>query len=248
MSQDQTPSPEPKSSKPSPSPAPAAPPSPLQQGQKLWQKVQPLLSRLVSTVIQLGKQARVGWAATQPKVQRWWETVLPKIRGVLPQAWNDKLTDWMITAGAIALLSVFFWVTTSLLFPDRPTVAKTPPAAISKNAPQAAPLDEGKLAAIQSQLAEVAAPYAPSLEADALGAPRVIDWVRANLGRQRLTVQLADLWYGLEAAQQDELADDLWKRSLKLKYSQLELADAAGQELARSPVVGSKMVVLRREL
>jgi hypothetical protein len=254
MSQDQPPSPE----SPSPESQPVKPSAPtktstLQQAKQVWATVQPAAVKIGSTAVELGKKARDFWTVTQPKVQRWWGATLPKIRGVLPQTWNDKLADWMITSGAIALLVVLFWITTSLLFPSRPVVAKAPPSVVAtKNAPKSVPIDPSKLTAIQNQLAEVANPYAPQpptvpgMENPEIAAPKLIDWVRAN--RDRLTVQLGDGWYELASAQQDGLANDLFKRSLKLKFEQLELADAAGKVLARSPVVGSKMVVLRRDL
>jgi hypothetical protein len=255
MSQDLPPSPESQSVKPS---ASSTKPSTLQQAKQVWQTVQPVAVKIGSTTVELGRKARDFWSVTQPKVQRWWSATLPKIRGILPQAWNDKLADWMITSGAIALLVMLFWITTSLLFPSRPVVAKVPPAevVVPKNtpAPKAAPIDANKLTAIQNQLAEVAEPYAPELptvpgmENPEIPAPKLIDWVRANPNRDLLTVQVADDWYELAAVQQDGLANDLFKRSLKLKFEQLELVDAAGKSLARSPVVGSKMVVLRRGL
>jgi hypothetical protein len=220
---------------------------------QFWQTAQSLVITIGSTVVQLGKQVRSGWNVIQPKVQRGWEAILPKIRGILPQSWNDRLTDRMMTSGAIALSVFFFWLATSLLFPSRPTVAKAPPAGVVARDSKAPPLDPKKLAVIQNQLVEVAEPYAAGLNASGLDvsdleAPKLIDGVRVNLNKERLAVQLGDGWYGLASAQQDQLANELWKRSLKLKFSQLELADAAGKQLARSPVVGSKMVVLRREL
>jgi hypothetical protein len=266
MSQDHTPSPDPQPSEPSPPIAPASAPastkatpkvspdaSTLQKVKQFGQTVQSVAIAIGSTAVQWGKQVRSGWNVIQPKVQRWWEATLPKIRGILPQAWNDRLTDRMMTSGAIALLVFLFWLTTSLLFPSRPTVAKTPPAGVVARAPKVTPLDPAKLTAIQNQMAEVAKPYAPSQDASGLDvsdldAPKLIDRVRVNSNKERLMVQMGDGWYTLDAAQQDQLANDLWKRSLKLKFSQLDLTDAAAKQLARSPVVGSKMVVLRREL
>lgn len=256
MSQDHTPSPDPQPSEPSPSVAPAstkaAPKvstnaSTLQKVKQFWQTAQSVVITIGSTAVQLGKQVRAAWNVIQPKVQRLWGATLPKIRGILPQAWNDRLTDRMMASGAIALSVFFFWVTTSLLFPSRPTVAKTSPTGVIGHVPKSS-FDPTKLAAIQNQIVEVAEPYAPSLAESGLDAPKLIDWVRVNLSKERLTVQMGDGWYRLDSAQQDQLANDLLKRSLKLKFSQLEVADAAGKELARSPVVGSKMVVLRREL
>ena len=270
MSQDHVPSPDPQPSEPSPSVAPTSSPvsspattkatpnvstntSTLQKVKQFWQTARSLVITIGSTAVQWGKQVRAMWNVIQPKVQRWWGATLPKIRGILPQTWNDRLTDRMMTGGAIALSVFFFWLTTSLLFPNRPTVAKTPPAGVIAPAAKVSPLAPAKLAEIQNQMAEVAEPYAlslntPGLDASGLDAPKLIDWVRSNSRKERLTIQMGDGWYGLDAAQQDQLTNDLWKRSLKFKFSQLEVADAAGKQLARSPVVGSKMVVLRREL
>lgn len=274
MTQDHTPSPD-QPSEPSPSvtpdstpdpipdpapdPAPASTPVPtkatiqatdastLQKVGQFWRTTKSVVITIGSTAVQWGKQVRAGWDVIQPKVQRLWGATLPKIRRVLPQSWNDKLTDRTMTSGAIALLVVLFWITTSLLFPHRPSLAKTPPADVVTRAPKVTPLDPAKLTEIQNQMAEVAAPYAP-MGTTGLDAPKLIDAVRTNSNKERLILQMGDGWYGLDSAQQDQLADDLWKRSLKLKFSQLEIADAAGKQLARSPVVGSKMVVLQREL
>jgi hypothetical protein len=232
MTQEQPTPPEPTPA----SPAPQKKPSSLQQVRQVWQTVQPVLVKLWETTLHWAKQAKAFWDTTQPKVQRWWEATLPRIRGILPQAWNEKLTDWMITSGAIALVVLLFWLTTSLLFPHR-VVAKAPPAAATPVA-KVTPIDPGKLTSIQNQLNETAVTYGEAL----------VDAVRVQPQRQRLTVQVSDSWYGLSATQQDQLANDWFKRSLKLKYSQLDLVDAAGQMLARSPVVGSKMVVLQRSL
>ncbi len=258
MSQDHTPSPDPQPSEPSPSVAPVSPKataksplkaSTLQQVKQFLQTARSVATTLGSTAVQLGKQVRAAWNVIQPKVQRGWEAILPKIRGILPQAWNNRLTDRMMTSGAIALSVLLFWLTISLLFPGRPTVAKTPPAGVVARAPKTA-FDPAKLTAIQNQLIEAAEPYAPALNASGLEAPKLIDWVRVNSSKEQLRVQMGDGWYGLDSAQQDQLANELWKRSLKLKFkfSQLELIDAAGKQLARSPVVGAKMVVLRRQL
>jgi hypothetical protein len=224
-----------------PVPSPASPPAPsaaksstLQKAQQVWQNVQPVLVKIWETTVQLAKQAKVFWETTQPKVQRWWSATLPKIRGILPRAWNEKLTDWMITSGAIALVVLLFWLTTTILFPHRSVAAKIPPAAKSAPAFKVAPPDPSKLVAIQNQLTETAVPYGEGL----------VDTVRVQPQRNRLTVQVGDGWYGLEVMQQDQLANEWFKRSLKLKYSQLDLVDAADKLLARSPVVGPKMVVL----
>jgi hypothetical protein len=223
---------------PPPEPTPPQKPSTLQQVKQVWQTVQPVLVKVWETTVQLAKQAKSFWETNQPKVQRWWEATLPKVRGLLPQKWNEKLTDRMITTGALASVILLLWIATSLLFPHRAVTAETPPAAKVAPVTKVAPVAPGKLMNIQNQLTEAAATYGEGL----------VDTVRVQPQRNRLAVQVSDGWYGLGATQQDQLANDCFKRSLKLKYSQLDLVDAAGQMVARSPVVGSKMVVLQRSM
>ena len=71
--------------------------------------------------------------------------------------------------------------------------------------------------------------------------------VRANFRQSILTVRLGDEWYGLSPAQQDDLANDLLRQSTRLDFSKLELTDSVGNRLARNPVVGNQMIILRRE-
>lgn len=71
--------------------------------------------------------------------------------------------------------------------------------------------------------------------------------VRANFRQSILTIRLGDEWYGLAPAQQDDLTNDLLRQSTRLDFSKLELTDAVGNRLARNPVVGHQMIILRRE-
>lgn len=47
-------------------------------------------------------------------VEKVWDSILAKIRSVLPEAWNQKLSDWGLT-GAIAAFIVVIMVTTVAL-------------------------------------------------------------------------------------------------------------------------------------
>ena len=93
------------------------------------------------------------------------------------------------------------------------------------------------IASIQDQVVTVAAPYSSGL----------IQTIKPNFTRSRLSVLVADNWYELSRSQQDQLGDELLKRAQELDFSQLEITDAQGTLLARSPVVGSTMVILKRK-
>jgi hypothetical protein len=92
------------------------------------------------------------------------------------------------------------------------------------------------IAAIQDQVAEVTEQYANGL----------IRSVQANFKSSQLTVKVGDGWYELPRSQQDKLASEMLRRSKDLDFSKLELTDTDGTLLARSPVVGSEMIILQR--
>ncbi|KAM3112716.1 hypothetical protein [Phormidesmis sp. 146-33] len=98
--------------------------------------------------------------------------------------------------------------------------------------------EEKLIASIQNGVVEVADPYVSEL----------IRSVQPNFRSSRLTVQVNPNWYTLSASQQNELADKLLNRSQSLDFSQLKITDSDGTVLARSPVVGSSMVILKRKL
>lgn len=91
--------------------------------------------------------------------------------------------------------------------------------------------------AIQQQVSEVTQRYADNL----------IQSVQANFRDGRLTVRVSDDWYRLEANQQDQVATDLLKRTKSLDFGKLELLDSQDTRVARSPIVGNKMLILQRD-
>jgi hypothetical protein len=62
----------------------------------------------------------------------------------------------------------------------------------------------------------------------------------------RLIARLAPNWEGLAESEQDTFAAQLQALSQEQGFERLELVDSQGQLLARSPVVGDRMVILRR--
>ena len=177
------------------------------------------------------------------KVLKWlwatWNVVLPRIRALLPEPWKTRLPNQIFTAIALALLLLILAVP-SWLSPDRPAaIARTDEPVLPVERPKATPVvDTTKLAKIQERIVEVSDQYATGL----------VQSIKANsqANSQRLTVTVTDDWYALLPEQQDKLANEVLKRSQKLKFDRLEFADASGTLLARSPMVGSTMLVLER--
>lgn len=92
------------------------------------------------------------------------------------------------------------------------------------------------IAKIQSQVTDVANQYGESL----LGS------VQTNFKRGRLIVALNDGWYKLEPTQQTQLVKDLQNRSQALNFKKLFVADAENHLIARTPVTGNEVVILRQ--
>lgn len=209
------------------------------------------------------------------KSQNWWSAALSKIRSLLPENISSNLsnTALMIIAG-IAVMGV--WITSALL-PGKPqpfevasvpasepvpapTITAppeltTPPELAAPAAPEPievtpspepepspAPVveltpEQNLIASIENQVAEISDRYADGL----------IQSIQANFQGSRLTIKVGDDWYNLKQSQQDKLADRMLERSRKLDFTHLEVTDPEGVLLARSPVVGSDMVILKRQ-
>lgn len=91
------------------------------------------------------------------------------------------------------------------------------------------------IAKIQTQVSEVANKYGETL----LGS------VQTNFKRGRLIVALNDGWYKLEPTQQTQLVSDLQTRSRSLNFKKLMVADAENHLIARSPVTGDEVIILK---
>ncbi len=103
--------------------------------------------------------------------------------------------------------------------------------------PTEAPLtaEQIAIAKIQTQVTEVASQYGETL----LGS------IQPNFKRGRLIVALNDGWYQLEPAQQNQLVTDLQTQSRSLNFKKLLVADAENHLIARSPVTGDQVIILR---
>jgi hypothetical protein len=137
--------------------------------------------------------------------------------------------------------------------PANPTVTPFPTATPSPLAPKPAPIPSptptptvpetpapGPVSfteTLQAQLTAITAPYAP----------RLLLTVQPNFKQSWLVIQLEDGWFDLDRSQQDELANALWQQAQDLNFRKLDLTTRQNWRLARSPVVGDAMIVLRRK-
>lgn len=98
--------------------------------------------------------------------------------------------------------------------------------------------EQNLIAAIENQVAEVTDRYADGL----------IRAIQVDFSGSRLAIKVSDDWYTFDQSQQDNLAARMFERARQLDFSRLEVTDAQGTLVARSPVVGNSMVILQRRL
>ncbi len=127
---------------------------------------------------------------------------------------------------------------------------KPSPAAIAspKPIPVAEPVEPPKviaskpaiptidLAAIQTQLSSAIAGIGENL----------VDSVQAQETTHKLSVALKEDWSDLSAANQTQVAQTLLEKSQQLKFNKLELRDNSGELVARSPLIGNDVIILKR--
>lgn len=134
--------------------------------------------------------------------------------------------------------------------PAVPAVAAAPKPAPAKVAPKASPAPVATTAA-KPQLSKeqtLLADVRTALKKSSPDAEGLIQDLKLNLPDSRLQVQLQGDWYKLSAPEQDKLAQSLWQGSNRFDFEKLELLDPQNRLVARSPLIGTEMIVLRRSL
>lgn len=120
--------------------------------------------------------------------------------------------------------------------PDLIAPAESKPIAIAPPPEPVLTPEQNLIAAIENQVAEVTDRYADGL----------IQSIQVNFQGSRLAIKVGDDWYTLNQSQQDKLASRMLERARQLDFSRLEITDPQGTLIARSPVVGDSMVILKR--
>ncbi len=196
-------------------------------------------------------------AEPQPSLlaQAWerWVGVLGVIRTLLPASVSQKLPDWGLTGAIASVLALILWTGSAILSPQPPEVATVPPALEPappeivtpaepepvETPPEPEPIltpEQRLIASIQQQVAEVTADYAEGL----------VKFIQPNFEGSFLAVRIGDEWYNLPESKQNKLAADVLERAKELDFSKLDIVDLQGETVARSPVIGSEMIILKR--
>ncbi|MEH2458193.1 hypothetical protein [Nostoc sp.] len=125
-----------------------------------------------------------------------------------------------------------------------PEVQTTPPTPEPVPIPTPTPTprieltpEQALIAAIENQVAEISDRIASGL----------IKSIQANFRTSNLTVKISDDWYTLKESQQDKLAAEILQRSQELDFTHLEIIDSQNRLIARNPVVGTEIVIFKRQ-
>jgi len=126
-----------------------------------------------------------------------------------------------------------------------PEVQTTPPTPEPEPIPTPTPTpiieltpEQALIAAIENQVAEISDRIASGL----------IKSIEANFRTSNLTVKISDDWYTLQESQQDKLAAEILQRSQELDFTHLEIIDSQKRLIARNPVVGTEIVIFKRQI
>lgn len=200
------------------------------------------------------------------KVGLLWQSIVKLVRSLLSASLSQKLSDPMLNAAIVAILIVGVSLTFNVLsgkpvekiaiepstnLPDivAPSTPKSAfksklPDLVAPSAPKPVEIalpppltpEQSLIAGIQNQVAEIT---------DRLGGGLVKSF-EANFSSSRLTVKIAENWYGLSEVEQNQLVNQMFKEANLLDLRNLEILNLQGKLIARSPVVGSEMIILDR--
>ncbi len=154
-----------------------------------------------------------------------WGDVIPtqltenpkKILGILAAVLLSIATSWVV---------VNFW-------PIQSQEAVQPPAIISAATTPISP-EEALITAVRSQFSTLASQYPAGL----------ISNLELDNERQMAIITLGNLWASLTGEQQQQVAQSLWQQARVYQMAKVEMRSSGGNLLARSPVVGSDMVIV----
>lgn len=181
-----------------------------------------------------------------------WQQGIRWLRSRLPEDLRERLSEPVLSGIVLGLLVLLIIIVkptgqkpaTAIAPPNSPP--NSPPTAISTPAAEIPAAEspalevspeDSRIAEIQAQVAEITQAYASGL----------IQSVQADFQQGILWVNLGSDWYSLTASQQDQLAQDLRARAQSLSFARLKLLDTEATLLARDPLVGERMVILRRQ-
>ncbi|MBE9140442.1 hypothetical protein IQ254_25120 [Nodosilinea sp. LEGE 07088] len=194
-----------------------------------------------------------------------WKQGLRWVRSQLSPNLQRQLSDEILTAIALGLLMLLLALWNPLgAGRSEELVTATPAPEMTSSAPS---LEADSSASTQIAPAIADSPAAPEIVAEEEPTPEqsliadiqeqvsrisrtyeagLVQSVEVDLPSNTLGVNLGEVWYGLLADQQDKVAQAIYVQTQGLSLDTLQLRDPEGVVVARDPVVGSSMIILRR--
>ena len=105
-------------------------------------------------------------------------------------------------------------------------------------APKNLTSEQNLIAAIEDKERELVERYTNDL----------VTLIEPNFEDSIVTVTVADNWYDTEISKQDRITEEILKKSRQLEFNKLRIIDSQNNLIARSPVVGTNIVILRRTI
>ena len=212
-----------------------SPPVTVPQDEDIWDENLP--SRSFSTNSGKSSPAK---ASQIDRAIGFWTATLQQFRRILPTPVR-QLSDAILTAMVVLLVTVSIWIVDGFFVPGVDSAVVSPPTAVLSN-----PIGIGTelngspeqafIEAIQSQLSDITSQYSDD----------IIQTLNVDINRNLLIVQLNPSWYLISDEQQNLVTDRMWLQAKANKFSKLEIQDAQGVSIARSPVVGNHPIILQR--
>lgn len=135
----------------------------------------------------------------------------------------------------------------SLTAPDqRSTLASPGPSSAIAPTPSPAPLAGTRSSVPLSPEQKLLAFLQEPLQKQDPDLAQVVMAVKPQATAEGLQLLMGDNWRSLSTDNQDRLANTLLQQAQQKNLTELELIDSEGTVLARSPIVGSEMVILQR--
>jgi preprotein translocase subunit SecE len=169
-----------------------------------------------------------------------WTATIQQFRRILP-APARQLSDTILTAMVVLLVTVSIWIIDGLFVPGINSAVVSQPTAVVSNPVGVGTELKGSpeqvfIEAIQGQFSDITSQYSDD----------IIQTLSVDINRNLLIVQLNPSWYLISDDKQDRVTDRMWLQAKANKFSKLEIQDAQGGSIARSPVVGNHPIILQR--
>ena len=215
-------------------------PVPVAQGEDIW------ADDLPNQAFASSSNLHPDSSSSPSRVDRaigFWAASLQQFRRLLPAPMR-QLSDAILTAIVVMLVTVGIWFVDGFFVPGVDPSVAIPPATPVVTQPNFSPAvaasagspEQAFIEAIQTQLSEITSQYPDD----------IIQTLQVDIARDRLVVQLNPIWYLISDDRQDRVTDKMWLQAKATHFTKLEIQDANGVSIARSPVVGQHMIILQR--